>query len=263
MSDDAIRVFKAGELEARVYPDRRALGRAAGTAAAAKIRELLGRKPVSVIFAAAPSQNEFLETLAAAPGIDWSRVTAFHMDEYLGLPAGAPQGFGRWLKDRLFDKVRPGRVNYVDGTATDPEAECRRYEALLEASPPDLTCMGIGENGHLAFNDPPYASFRDPRAVKPITLDERSRIQQVNDGCFARLEEVPRTALTLTIPTLLSAAWIYCMVPGPRKAEAVKATIHGPVEESCPASILRRQARAVLYLDKDSAALADTALAER
>lgn len=261
MSESAIRIFKAEQLEARVYPDRKALGRAAGEAAALEIAELSARKTVSIIFAAAPSQNEFLETLVAAPGINWSRVTAFHMDEYVGLPPEAPQRFGNWLRDRIFKQVKPGKVHYLDGSAKDPEQECRRYTELLQASPPDITCMGIGENGHLAFNDPPYAFFKDPKAVKVIELDVVSRQQQVNDGCFSRLDEVPKTALTLTIPTLLSAKRIYCMVPGPRKAKAVAATLAGPVEEACPASILRRQPAAVLYLDKDSAALADTALA--
>lgn len=261
--DDAVRIMKVGKLQARVYVDRAALGRAAGEAAAAKLKELLAKKPVSVIFAAAPSQNEFLETLVAAKGIDWSRVTAFHMDEYVGLPGSAPQGFGRWLRDRIFDKVRPKTVHYLDGMAKDAEQECARYAALLQASPPDITCMGIGENGHLAFNDPPVADFKDPKKVKVIPLDLASRQQQVNDGCFDRLDAVPKTAMTLTIPALLSAPSIFCMVPGPRKAPAVKRTLEGSVATDCPATILREHDSAVLFLDKDSASLADTALAGR
>src|SRR5579862_3555212 len=261
--DDAVRIMKVEKLQAKVYVDRAALGRAAGEAVAGKLKELLAKKPVSVIFAAAPSQNEFLQTLVAAKGIDWSRVTAFHMDEYVGLPGSAPQSFVRWLRDRIFDKVKPGKVHYLDGTAKDAEKECARYSELLKAAPPDLTCMGIGENGHLAFNDPPVADFQDPQAVKVVELDLASRKQQVNDGCFSALELVPRTAMTLTIPTLLSAAWIYCMVPGPRKAPAVKRTLEGEIATECPATILRRHERAVLFLDKDSASLADTALAGR
>ena len=261
--DDAVRIMKVEKLQAKVYVDRAALGRAAGEAAAAKLRELIATKPVSVIFAAAPSQNEFLETLVAAKGIDWSRVTAFHMDEYVGLPGSAPQSFGRWLRDRIFDKVKPKTVHYLDGMAKDSGQECARYAALLKAAPPDITCMGIGENGHLAFNDPPVADFDDPKVVKVITLDVASRQQQVNDGCFDALDSVPKTAMTLTIPTLLSAPWIYCMVPGPRKAPAVKRTLDGEISTECPATILRRHERAVLFLDKDSASLADTALAGR
>jgi glucosamine-6-phosphate deaminase len=261
--DDAVRIMKVEKLQAKVYVDRAALGRAAGEAAAAKLRELLAKKPVSVIFAAAPSQNEFLETLVAAKGIDWSRVTAFHMDEYVGLPGTAPQSFGRWLRDRIFDKVKPGKVHYLDGMAKDAEQECARYTALLQAAPPDVTCMGIGENGHLAFNDPPVADFEDPKAVKQVVLDLASRQQQVNDGCFDKLDAVPKTAMTLTIPTLLSAPWIYCMVPGPRKAPAVKRTLEGSIATECPSTVLRRHDRAVLFLDKDSASLADTAIAGR
>jgi glucosamine-6-phosphate deaminase len=261
--DDAVRVMKVEKLQARVYVDRGALGRAAGEAAAVKLRELLAEKPVSVIFAAAPSQNEFLGTLVAAKGIDWSQVTAFHMDEYVGLPGTAPQSFGRWLRDRIFDKVKPGKVHYLDGMAKDAGQECARYTALLKAAPPDVTCMGIGENGHLAFNDPPVADFQDPEAVKVVELDLASRRQQVNDGCFDTLDAVPKTAMTLTIPTLLSAPWIYCMVPGPRKAPAVKRTLEGAIATECPATVLRQHERAVLFLDRDSASLADTAIAGR
>ncbi|HZE95896.1 MAG TPA: glucosamine-6-phosphate deaminase [Planctomycetota bacterium] len=261
--DDAVRIMKVDRLQAMVYVDRAALGRAAGEAAAARLRELIAKKPVSVIFAAAPSQNEFLETLVAAKGIDWGRVTAFHMDEYVGLPGSAPQSFGRWLRERIFDKVKPGAVHTLDGMAKGAAQECARYGALLKQSPPDITCMGIGENGHLAFNDPPVADFDDPEAVKVVELDLASRKQQVNDGCFAALDAVPKTAMTLTIPTLLSAPWIYCMVPGPRKAPAVKRTLEGTIATDCPATILRNHERAVLYLDKDSASLADTALAGR
>jgi glucosamine-6-phosphate deaminase len=261
--DDAVRIMKVEKLQAKVYVDRAALGRAAGEAAGAKLKELLAKKPVSVIFAAAPSQNEFLETLVAAKGIDWSRVTAFHMDEYVGLPGTAPQSFGRWLRDRIFDKVKPGKVHYLDGMAKDSGNECARYSKLLKESPPEITCMGIGENGHLAFNDPPVADFEDPAAVKVVELDLASRKQQVNDGCFSALDLVPKTAMTLTIPTLLSAPWIFCMVPGPRKAPAVKRTLEGSIATECPATVLRRHDRAVLFLDKDSAGLADTAIAGR
>jgi glucosamine-6-phosphate deaminase len=261
--DEAIRTFKVDKLQARVFVDRHALGLAAAQDVAAKLKELLSKKTVSVIFAAAQSQNEFLEALIAIPGIDWSRVTAFHMDEFIGLPGSAPQSFGRWLRDRLFDRVKPGRVQYLDGMAEDVEKECARYAALLRASPPDITCMGIGENGHLAYNDPPYADFRDPKPVKQVEVALASRQQQVNEDCFSRLEDVPKTAITLTVPTLLSAPWIYSMVPGSRKAQAVKRTLEGSISEDCPATILRRHDRAVLYLDRDSSKLADTAIAGR
>jgi glucosamine-6-phosphate deaminase len=186
------------------------------------------------------------------------------MDEFIGLPGTAPQSFGRWLRDRLFARVKPGTVHYLDGLAEDVEKECARYGALLQAAPPDITCLGIGENGHLAYNDPPHARFDDPRPVRQVDVEPASRQQQVNEGCFPSLNEVPKTAITLTIPTLLSAPWIYSMVPGARKAAAVKRTLEGSIAADCPATILRRHDRAVLYLDRDSSStLADTAIAGR
>lgn len=261
--DDPVRIFRIEMLEARVFVDRSALGKAAAAAVAGKMKELLSKRPVTMIFAAADSQKEFLEALATQAGIDWTRVTAFHMDEFLGIPGTAPQSFGRWLRVRFFEKVKPGAVHYLDGMAGDAERECTRYASLLRASPPDITCMGIGENGHLAYNDPPFADFNDPRAVRTVEVALASRQQQVNEGCFASIEEVPRAAITLTIPALLSAPWIYCMVPGPRKARAVQRTLEGSIGAECPATILRRHDRTLLFLDRDSSNLADTALAGR
>ncbi|MGE5530054.1 MAG: glucosamine-6-phosphate deaminase [Patescibacteria group bacterium] len=252
---DIIKEFFVDNLHVRVCRDRRALGRAAAGEVAARVRELLGHKErVGMIFAAAPSQDEFLAALAAAPGIDWPRVAAFQMDEYLDLPAGAPQSFGRYLRDHLFDRVRPGMVHFLDGNAADPDAECRRYAALLAAAPPDIVCLGIGENGHLAFNDPP-ADFDDPAAVRPVALEARCRMQQVHDGCFATLDQVPARALTLTIPALFAASWIYGIVPGAAKREAVARALRGAIGADCPASILRRHGRAILFLDPQSAGM--------
>lgn len=239
-------------LQVRVYANRSELGKAAGQAAAERFRMLLSQKQtVRVIFAAAPSQNEFLATLAADEGIDWSRVVAFHMDEYVGLPPGAPQRFSRFLKERLFDLVKPGAVHLIDGSAS-AEEECERYAALLREAPIDIVCLGIGENGHLAFNDPPVADFDDPLAVKPVELDDACRTQQVNDGCFPTFGDVPTHALTLTIPALLSAAHLFCMVPGPTKRDAVKRTLEGPISTECPATALRRHLDCTLFVDLDS-----------
>ena len=250
------RAFVVDRLSAKVYGNRQEMGREAGQAAAAALRERLAKQPsVRMIFAAAPSQQETLEALAAAPGIDWGKVTAFHMDEYIGLPEGAPQSFGRWLREAIFAKVKPGTVHYLDGRAPNPAAEAERYGALLKAAPIDFCLMGIGENGHIAFNDPPVADFNDPKLVKIVELDRPCRQQQVNDGCFASLQEVPTHALTLTIPSLMHAEVLVCSVPGPRKAEAVRATVRGPIATSCPASVLRRHSSATLYLDEASAAL--------
>ncbi len=246
------------KLSVHIYPTRAEMGKAASEACVALLNQLLGQKEeLNLIFAAAPSQNEFLEGLADAGRngrLDFSRINAFHMDEYIGLAADAPQGFGNFLRARLFDRVPFKRVYCIDPTA-EPEAEARRYAALLAAHPCDLVCMGIGENGHIAFNDPHVADFDDPLAVKAVELDGKCRMQQVHDGCFAALSDVPAQALTLTVPALTRAPHIICVVPGPAKAEAVRSALEGPVAPSCPASVLRRCEGASLWLDSGSAAL--------
>ncbi|ULO05802.1 glucosamine-6-phosphate deaminase [Paenibacillus sp. 19GGS1-52] len=252
IKDTAIHTEMADSLLVRVYANRQALGEAAAMEAAIAIRALLASKrSVRIIFAAAPSQNEFLDTLALAPDIDWTKVTAFHMDEYTGLPAGAPQLFGTYLRERLFDRVQPGVVHYIQ-TDGDLDGECKRYGELLAQAPIDIVCLGIGENGHLAFNDPPVADFHDPVLVKAVTLDSACRGQQVNDGCFATLDAVPLQALTLTIPTLLSAKWLFCMVPGSTKQNAVARTLREPITTDCPSTILRTHTDCRLFIDKDS-----------
>ena len=245
----------AGKLPVRIYDTRRNMGEAAAADVAACIRELLAvKQEIYMIFAAAPSQNEFLAALAATPGIEWSRIHALHMDEYVGLPADAPQGFGNFLRAAIFGQVPFASVDYI-GTESDPDETCRRYAALLQGIQVDIVCMGIGENGHIAFNDPPVADFNDPLTVKKVALDETCRLQQVHDGCFARIEEVPRYAVTLTVPTMFRARYIFCIVPAPTKANAVRAAVCGPISEQCPASILRTHEHAILYTDSDSAAL--------
>ena len=250
-----VKTEQVDKLNVKVYQTREEMGRAAAEEAAAAIRAAIAAKgEINMIFAAAPSQNEFLAHLIADKSIDFTKINAFHMDEYIGLPADAPQGFGNFLRERLFDRVPFKTVNTIDSTAADPEAECRRYAALLQAHPCDIVCMGIGENGHIAFNDPHVADFGDKAAVKVVALDETCRQQQVNDGCFARLDDVPTHALTLTIPTLTAPEAVFCIVPAKTKANAVYATLRGGITEACPASILRRHANASLYCDADSAA---------
>jgi len=251
-----IRAFAVEKLQVKIFSNRREIGKAAGQSVAEKMREILKTKEsLSIVFASAPSQNEFLEELSQSQSIDWNKVTAFHLDEYVGLSSEAPESFGHFLRVKLFEKVRPGNVYYLNGMAGDLEAECKRYEGLLKDYPLDVACIGIGENGHLAFNDPPFADFQDPLLVKIVELDLVSRQQQVRGGCFQNLEEVPPKAITLTIPVILSAKFIYCMVPAYSKAEAVKRTLEGPITMSCPASILRKHENAVLFLDRDSAKL--------
>lgn len=254
--EEAERYFVVEKLKVKVFQDRKALGQAAGEEVATRMKELLKeKKNLFMVFASAPSQNEFLEALSRSHGIDWKRVTAFHLDEYVGLPSEAPQSFGHFLRERLFRKVCPGRVHYLNGMAEELEGEFYRYADLFKDHPFDIACLGIGENGHLAFNDPAFADFNDPMKVKVVELDPISRNQQVHDSCFECLEQVPRKALTLTIPAILSANYTYCMVPGSTKADAVRKTLRGPISTECPASILRTHKDAILYLDNDSAKL--------
>lgn len=237
-----------------MYDSREEMGRGAAMEAAAYLRDLLVRKEeVYIVFAAAPSQNDFLSELIMAPGIAWERIHALHMDEYIGFPADAPQGFGNFLKRKIFDKLPFASVHYI-GTEKTPEQACADYEKLIRKHAIDIVFMGIGENGHIAFNDPHVTDFSDPQCIKKVDLDIVCRRQQVNDGCFTCLEEVPQYALTLTIPTLFSADRIFCIVPASTKAQAVRATVYGEVSERCPASILREHDYATLYIDTDSGA---------
>ncbi len=247
--------IKRDNLKTKIFDTRDEMGKAAAQDIREKIGQLLRqKKEINMIFAAAPSQIEVLASLAE-DDIEWNRVNAYHMDEYIGLPADAPQGFGNFLKKHIFDKVPFKSVHYIDGAVADPEKEAVRYGKLLQDNPPDIVVMGIGENGHIAFNDPPVADFNDKKGVKVVKLDEICRNQQVHDNCFSHLDDVPRTAITLTIPTLVSAPWLFCIVPAKTKANAVRECLNGKIDEHCPASVLRLKNNAVLYLDRDSASL--------
>ena len=246
-----MQIFKE-KLKVQIFASRILMGKEAAAAVVSKINTLLQlQSEVNMIFAAAPSQNEFLEALISHP-IRWDRINAFHMDEYVGLPPGAPQLFGNFLKARIFDKVQFRSVNYLNGNAPDLTEECNRYAALLEQYPPDIVCLGIGENGHLAFNDPHVADFNDPEIVKIVTLDETCRQQQVNDKCFTNLTEVPLYALTLTIPALLKGKFLFCIVPGLTKANAVFNTLNEEIGHLFPSTILRTHDNTILFLDPDS-----------
>lgn len=247
--------FKKDKLYVKTFETRDEMGNAAATDIAECIKKCLAEKDeINMIFAAAPSQNDVLHHLCMNKEIEWNRINAFHMDEYVGLSADAPQGFGNFLKEHIFGLVPFKSVNYIDCTATDVDAECERYTKLLTENPVDIVCMGIGENGHIAFNDPHVADFNDPKLVKYVELDEMCRNQQVNDGCFAKIDDVPKYAMTLTIPALVSAKYNFCIVPAPTKAQAVKRTVCDEISEECPASILRRKDNAILYCDADSSA---------
>jgi glucosamine-6-phosphate deaminase len=251
--------FTVDSLRVVVHEDRARMGRAAANEVAHAIADRQTVAPVArVVFAAAPSQNEFLGALVAYRGIDWSRVHAFHMDEYLGLGPDHPASFRRYLQEHLFRLagLDESKLRLIPGEETDrPLRTALGYEQVLLDEPTDIVCAGIGENGHLAFNDPPFADFLDPVLVKVVRLDAACRHQQVNDGCFDRLEDVPTHAYTLTVPALMAARVVSVVVPGPRKAEAVLATIRGPIGEPCPSTALRNHPGAVLHLDRDSARL--------
>ena len=240
-------------LKVKIFESRPLLGAAAAEDIHQKINELLETKEyANIIFASAPSQNEFLAVLSEKP-VKWNRINAFHMDEYVGLDADAPQGFGNFLKERLFDKVNCREVHYLNGHAADPEEECKRYSGLLEKYPTDIVCFGIGENTHLAFNDPHVADFNDPKIVKVVDLDQDCRVQQVNDGCFSSIDEVPTHALTITIPALFKTNYAIAVVPGKLKANAIYHTLNSEVSEQHPSTLLRRHKDAVLYIDVNSA----------
>ena len=251
-----IKNFFIDKLEVKIYEDRNNLGRTAAKEVHDKIINIAKKKnDIRMIFAAAPSQNELLYELSQMKDIPWEQITAFHMDEYIGLSPDAPQAFGNFLRERLFSKVNFKKVNYVNSNPKSVEDECKRYTRLLNEEPIDIVCLGIGENGHIAFNDPPFADFNDTKKVKVVNLDKVSRQQQVNDGCFASFNEVPEKAITLTIPMLFSAKILFTIVPGKTKANAVAESLLGKISESCPATILRKHENAKLYLDIDSASI--------
>lgn len=251
---DPIRSVQADRLVVRIYRTRDEMARAAAAAAAGSLgAAIAARGEARVMFASAPSQVEFLHALADARTLDWSRVTAFQLDEYLDFPSQAPQAFGQFLREHLFDRTRPRKVWFLDGTARDAAAEIARYERLLREAKLDLGCVGVGENGHLAFNEPDSTDFDDPALLRVVALTEESRRQQVHDGCFDALDAVPTRAMTLTVPAIVAARTIVCIVPGPTKREALSRMVRGAVSVTCPASVLQRHADATVFADVEAA----------
>lgn len=246
--------FKKDLLSVRVYENRTAMGFDAAHLTAKRIRHMLEIKDfISIIFAGTPSQSEFLEALSVQPNIDWQRITAFHTGEYIGLSADAHQGFGSFLKRTLFSKVPFKMVYCLDGNASDLEQECERYAGFLSDYKPDIVCMDIGENADIAFNDSNISNLNDPKMVKVVEPDQQYHQQQINKGNFGTIAEVLARALTLTIPALFQAEFIFGMVPGIEKSQAVFHTLMEPVTAHYPSTILRIHPNAVLFLDKDSA----------
>jgi glucosamine-6-phosphate deaminase len=249
-----IRSYQCEKLEVRIYSDRHQAGAAGAGIAADMIRKEIARRgKAAVVLASAVSQDPFLAALREQDGVDWSRVEVFHLDEYAGMSAEHPASFRRFQRERLIDRVPIGKFHPLGGDAPDLAAECRRYAALLHDAQPCMVAQGIGENGHLAFIDPPVCDFRDPQDVRIVDLDLVCRMQQVHDGAFERIEDVPSRAISLTVPFFLRVPRDLIFVNGPNKAAVVKAALEGPVAESCPASALRRHPSAILFLDSDAA----------
>ena len=248
-----VRTFKKEELEVRIYETDPEIGSAAANFVTQKLAKTIEDKgSANMILATGASQFSFLEALKQKE-IEWGRITVFHLDEYKGMPESHPASFRKYLKERILDIVKPFKVHLIPGDADNLDQEIASYEKELKQHPVDIACIGIGENGHIAFNDPPVADFEDQRWVKVVELDEACRNQQLGEGWFPALDDVPREAITLTIPAIMSCKTISCVVPDQRKARAVSDALYGPVSTACPASILRKHPDTVLFLDRESA----------
>lgn len=244
--------FQKDNLKVKILENPDEVGKAAAIAVAERLNKAITEKgSANLILATGASQFQFLEHLQKQ-AIDWRKITVFHLDEYIGLPETHPASFRKYLKDRILEKVHPGQVYFLNGDATDVDAEVLRYENLLKKHDIDIACIGIGENGHIAFNDPHVADFNDPKLVKVVELDEACRQQQVNEGWFSTIEEVPKQALSLTIPAIMRCKCISCAVPDERKAKAVYNTLNSNISLACPATILRTHSDVILYLDEGS-----------
>jgi len=245
--------IKTENLNVKIFVNKDEMGKAAVISVAEKLNAAISEKGfANLILATGASQFQFLEHLQKQ-AIDWKKITVFHLDEYKDMPVTHPASFRKYLKERILDKVQPKEVYYLNGDAPDVEAEVLHYENLLKEHPIDVGCIGIGENGHIAFNDPPVADFNDPKLVKVVELDEPCRNQQLGEGWFPTLDDVPTHALSLTITAIMNCKHISCVVPDERKAEAVFNTLNAEISTACPATILRTHPDCILYLDEGSA----------
>lgn len=243
-------------MEIQIYKTKRQTSEVAAGEAARILRDsIASRGKARMVVSTGNSQLDFIETLVGAKDVNWRRVEALHLDEYVGMAMSHPASFRLWLKTRVADRVPLLAMHYLNGDAGDAGVECERYAAVLEAEPVDVGFIGIGENGHIAFNDPAVADFNDPVSVKRVMLDEACRRQQVGEGHFPSLDAAPREALTVTCPAILRMRHLVCVVPERRKAEAVHRALRGPVTTACPASVLREHPHSSVYLDQESASL--------
>ena len=248
-----VKSFQIEKLQVRIFSDKAEMGDASSDFVTSHLLEAIKKNGhANLILATGTSQYPFLEALKKKH-VEWQKITVFHLDEYLGISDQHPASFRKYLKERILDTVRPRKIYFLNGDAPDIEEETRKYEVLLKSHPVDIACIGIGENGHIAFNDPPVADFDDPHWVKVVQLDEACRKQQLGEGWFHSLNDVPQEALSLTIPAIMKSKAISCVVPDERKATAVYHTLYGKISTNCPASVLRRHPDAVLFLDKFAA----------
>lgn len=256
--DEKARFFQVGNLAVEIHPTAKSMGQAAAFAAADAMKKLGAvQESLGVIFATGASQLDTLEALTRIEGIPWDRVQGLHLDEYLGLPVEHFASFRRYLRENLTQKVDIGAFYEIDGSATDPDRTCSHYAEVLQSVDPQLCLLGIGENGHLAFMDPAVANFNDPQNVKAVRLDAACRAQQVAEGWFNDLEEVPENALSMTIPAILRVPKLIVSVPGARKAAIIRRTLEEAISTSCPATILRTHPNVTVYLDEESASELD------
>ena len=255
-SEGLVREFVCDKLHVLEYENRELLGRSAAGAVGDFMRRSIADKGrVRMVFASAMSQVDFLKYMQEESGIDWRKVYAFHLDEYKDFPSQHEQSFSRFLVDRLFSRVEEANFFPINSEAPDPDGELRRYSVLLKEAPIDIMVLGIGESGHLAFIDPEYCDFNDPEIFKVTQLDEQTREQLIHDGCFATIDEVPRTAYSMTIPTCLSGLFTIVIVPTALKARTIKAVVEGPITTKVPASILKTKENAWLLIDGESGQL--------
>ncbi|BAY97811.1 glucosamine/galactosamine-6-phosphate isomerase [Tolypothrix tenuis PCC 7101] len=252
----ATKSFRVDELTVQIYNNESEMAQDVAAIAQQYLQNVLQQKDTAaVLLATGNSQLKFLDALINLGGVDWSRIILFHLDEYLGISSDHAASFRRYLRELVEQRVHPKQFHYIEGDTLQPLAECDRYSKLLQAQSIDLCCLGVGENGHLAFNDPYVADFQDPYRVKLVKLDAINRQQQVNTGQFPSLENVPQYAFTVTLPVICAAKKIICLAPDKRKANIVKDILHGPINTKCPASILRQQNQATLFIDTNSASL--------
>jgi glucosamine-6-phosphate deaminase len=248
--------FRIDDLWVNLYDSEAKLAEDAAMTASEYLGDIIRQQGVArVLLATGNSQLKFLDTLISLDNVDWSKITCFHLDEYLGISGEHPGSFRRYLREKVEKRVNPDKFNYIEGDSLEPLTECDRYSQLLQVKSIDLCLLGIGDNGHLAFNDPSVADFQDPHDVKLVKLDEINRQQQLNSGHFTNLESVPQYAFTVTIPMIRQAKKIICLAPGKNKAKIVKEILQGEVTPNCPASILRKTAQTTLFLDSDSISL--------